>query len=101
MELTGKQKRYLRGLGHALDPVVQVGRDGLTDNVVRQADDALEARELIKVRFGAGFEDDRDAAAAELAARTGAAVAGAIGRTLLLYRARQDDPEIRLPRAEN
>lgn len=101
MHLTGKQKRHLRGLGHALEPVIQVGRDGLTDNLVRQADDALEARELIKVRFGAGFEEDRDTAAAVLAERTHAAVAGTIGRTALLYRPRQEDPEIRLPHAED
>jgi len=101
MHLTGKQKRHLRGLGHVLEPVIQVGRDGLTDNLVRQADDALEARELIKVRFGAGFEEDRDVAAAVLAERTRAAVAGTIGRTALLYRPRQEDPEIRLPRAED
>lgn len=99
MELTGKQKRHLRGLGHHLEPSVQIGRQGVTDPVRDGVDDALEAHELIKVRFGQGFEDDLDAAAGRLAAAVGAAVAGRIGRTALLYRPRPDDPEIRLPRS--
>lgn len=100
MTLTGKQRKYLRGLGHGLDPVLRLGRGGLSDAVVAEADRALTARELVKVRFGEGFEGDRTetrAAADELARRTGAELAGTIGRTCLLYRAREDDPEIVLP----
>jgi len=99
MELTGKQKRHLRGLGHALKATVQVGRQGITDGIVDGTDDALEAHELVKVRFGQGFEDSPAAAAEDLALRTAATVAGRIGRTALLYRPRPDDPEIRLPDA--
>ncbi len=97
MELTGKQKRHLRALGHSLRALVQVGRNGLTDALVEGTDDALEAHELVKVRFGQGFEGDLAPTVEELARRTGAAVAGRVGRTALLYRGRETDPEIRLP----
>ena len=97
MSLTGKQRKYLRGLGHSLKPVVQLGKGGLSEGVVNQADVALEDHELIKLRFAGGFDDDRDDALQTLAERLGAELAGTIGHTALLYRARDEDPEIRLP----
>jgi RNA-binding protein len=97
MPLTGKQKRYLRSLGHRLRPVVFLGKGGLGRGVVRQTDDALEAHELIKVRFADGFDRTPDEGAAALALATGATVAGRVGRTALLYRRREEEPEIELP----
>lgn len=97
MELTGKQKRHLRALGHSLRALVQVGRQGVTETVASGTDDALEAHELVKVRFGQGFEDPVGPAVEELARRVDAVVAGRVGRTALLYRTRDPDPEIRLP----
>ena len=87
--LTSRQRSHLRSLAHALDPVVLLGRAGLTDAVVREIDEALEARELIKVRL-AGERDERAAAADAIAARTGAEVAGRIGRIAILYRQSSD-----------
>jgi RNA-binding protein len=95
--LTGKQNRYLRGLGHALEPVVQVGKDGISDAVVEATVRALADHELIKVKLGQGFDGDRHAAADELARRTESAVAQVLGRTILLYRADPDTPRISLP----
>jgi RNA-binding protein len=97
-ELTGKQRRHLRALGHHLDPVVQVGQDGVSDAVVGQADAQLDAHELIKVKIGEGSPQDRHEAADMLAARTQAQVAQVLGRTVLLYRPRKDKPQIVLPR---
>ena len=93
MELTGKQKKQLRGLAHDLDPVVQLGKEGLTDAVVAQVDRALDAHELIKVRL-AGERDERAAQAAALAVATGAATAGTVGHVAILYR-RHRDPDKR------
>lgn len=96
--MTGKDRRYLRGLAHAMSPVVIVGQRGLTDAVVRQVDAALTDHELVKIRIGGECSVDRDAAAAALAERTGCAVAGAIGRVLILYRPHPEHPRIVLPR---
>jgi RNA-binding protein len=97
-ELTGKQRRHLRALGHHLQPVVQVGHEGVNDAVVREADAQLRAHELIKVKIGENSPQERHDAAEMLAGRTQAHLAQILGRTALLYRARKDNPEIVLPR---
>ena len=97
MNLSGKQKKYLRGLAHGLKPIVHVGRGGLTDGVVTQLDTALTDHELVKLRFGGGFDDDRDDALGRLVERTGSQIAGTIGHTAVFYRAHPEEPEIRLP----
>jgi RNA-binding protein len=94
-ELTGKQRRHLRALGHHLDAVVQVGREGVSEAVVRQADLALEKHELIKVRVS--DDHNRHEVAQQLAEKCGAHLAQVLGRTLLLYRRRREKPEIELP----
>lgn len=91
--LSSRQRSRLRSLAHGLDPVVRVGRAGVTDAVLREVDEALTARELIKVRL-AGDRDERAGEAAAIADRTGAALAGRIGRVAILYR-RHPDPERR------
>jgi RNA-binding protein len=95
--LTGRQRRHLRALGQRLAATLHVGHEGVTEAVVRQADEQLAARELVKVRIAENAPQDRHATAEALAARTGAALAQVLGRTALLYRARADDPEIVLP----
>jgi RNA-binding protein len=98
MALTGKQRAHLRGLAHALDPVVQIGAGGLSEAVVRKVDVELEHHELIKVRIGEAPEGAAEVAP-RLAEATGAEVAQVIGKTIVLYRRRKKDPEIRLPPA--
>jgi len=97
-DLTGKQRRHLRALGHHLTPVVQVGHEGVSDALVQQANQQLETHELIKVRIGESAPQSRHDTANALAERTHAAVAQVLGRTALLYRARKDKPEIVLPK---
>ena len=97
MTLVGKQRRYLRGLGHHLKPVVQLGKAGITEGVIEQTRGALEAHELVKVRFGEGYEDRAKNGAARLAEATDSEVAGTLGHTALLYRPREEDPDIELP----
>lgn len=96
--LSGKQRRYLRGLGHALHPIVQVGRGGIDDGLVAALDQALADHELVKLKLGEAADLDRHDAAAALAARTRSEVAQVLGNTVLLYRAHPDEPEIELPR---
>ena len=95
--MTGKERRHLRALAHRLSPVVIVGQRGLSDTVVRQIDGALADHELIKVRLGSECPLGRDEVAGALAERTGAEVAGTVGRVVILYRAHPEQPRIRLP----
>ena len=96
--LTGKQRRHLRALGHSLEPVVQLGKAGLTEAVARAVDTALEQHELVKVRLGTECPDDRQEVADRLAAELRAAQAQVLGRTILLYRRHPKEPTIVLPR---
>ena len=96
-ELTGRQRRHLRMLGQQLDTTLHVGREGVTDAVVRQTDAQLDAHELIKIRVSEQSPEARHDAAALLAARTRSHVAQVLGRTALLYRAREEEPTIMLP----
>lgn len=100
MELTGKQKRYLRGLGHRLDPMVRVGQRGVTDPVVASVDQALEAHELIKIKAIEGCPYAIDEVAKELVERSHAHLVQTLGHTALLYRPRKEKPEITLPKPD-
>ena len=95
-QLTGKQVRFLRGLGHHLQPVVMIGKEELSDAVLASLEEALAAHELIKVKLQEGCLLDRREAAAILAERTGSAVAQVLGKTILLYR-QGEKPKITLP----
>jgi RNA-binding protein len=96
-ELTGKQRRHLRALGHHLSPILQIGHDGLTDSLVAQANAQLDAHELIKVKVGESSPLPRHDAASQLASATNARLAQVLGRTFLLYRPRSEDSQIKLP----
>lgn len=95
MSLTSRQRSHLRTVAHSLDPVVLVGRAGVTDAVVREVDDALEARELIKIRLS-GDRDERARAVGAIAERTGSEVAGQVGRIAILYRENPDSSRRRI-----
>lgn len=97
LALTGAQRRALRGMGHHLKPIVQVGKQGITEGLVGAVAQALEQHELIKVSTGSEAPIDRKEAPQLLAQATGAHVAQVIGRTALLYRRRFKDPIIALP----
>lgn len=94
--LTGRQARFLRGLGHALEPLVTVGKEGVTAAVLASLDVNLTAHELVKVRIGQGCAADRHEVAEQLAAGTRSRVAQVLGRTVLLYRP-SDERRIALP----
>ncbi|TMQ20258.1 MAG: YhbY family RNA-binding protein [Deltaproteobacteria bacterium] len=94
--LSGKQRRHIRNLGHALKPVVQIGRAGIDDGVVAAVDRALADHGLVKIKLGDTGLDRHDAAVA-IAQRTASEVAQVLGNTLLLYRADPEDPTIILP----
>ncbi len=94
-KLAGYQRRALRALANPLKAVVQVGEAGLSAGVMRALDAALLQHELVKVRMREPA--DKKAAAEALAERTGAALCGLVGHTVILYRPNPDDPNIELP----
>ena len=93
MELTSKQRAQLRGLANNIDTIIQIGKDGIGENLIKQADDALEARELIKGRvLDNNIEYDARLAAAELAKATRSEVVQVIGTKFVLYRESHSKP---------
>ena len=94
MELTSKQRAQLRGLANTIDTIIHVGKDGLGENLIKQADDALEARELIKGRvLENNIEYDARLAAQELAKATRSEVVQVIGTKFVLYRESHSKPK--------
>ena len=96
--LTTKQKQFLRGLAHPLSPTVRVGRGGARPAVVDEVKKSLLAHELIKVRIEVDESKERRAIAEKLAEGADAHVAGTIGKIAILYRARDENPKIKLPK---
>ena len=86
MELTSKQRAQLRGLANSIDTIVHIGKDGLGENLIKQANDALEARELIKCRVLETSEYTAREAADALAQATRSEVVQVIGTKFVLYR---------------
>lgn len=98
MELTSKQRAHLRGLAHALDPVVHVGKEGVTDATVRGLEEAFNTRELLKVKVQESAPGESREVGRALAERVaGTTLVAAIGRVAIVYRPHPERPEIRLP----
>jgi len=95
--LTGKQRQYLKGLAHPLAPIVRVGKGGVTDAVIAETKKSLDSHELIKVRIDVDESAERKSLAGQLATAADAQLAGTIGKIAILYRERDEEPEIRLP----
>jgi len=98
LTLTSKQKQFLKGVAHPLSPVVRVGKGGVSDAVVAETKKSLDAHELIKVRIDADDSALRKELASKLAAATDSQMAGMVGKTLILYRQRDEKPGIKLPK---
>ena len=95
--LTSKQRQFLKGRAHALSPVVRIGKSGFTPAIVRETKTALRAHELIKVRIEIEYGTERRASGRRLAVEAEAHLVGAVVKVAILYRARDEEPTIRLP----
>ena len=94
--MEGFQRKYLRGLAHRLNPIVQVGQSGVTEAVIEAVDAALLDHELIKVRLRE--PENKKAMAADLARGSKADLCGLVGHTAILYKAHAKEPVIKLPK---
>lgn len=88
--ITSKQRSYLRSLAHSLDPLVYIGKAGVTENVIKEMDSCLENRELVKVKLQEGCELEPKQTANDMAAELNAEFVQAIGRKFTLYRQASD-----------
>lgn len=95
--ITSKQRSYLRSLANTMDPIFQIGKGGIEDNLLTQISEALEARELIKIKIlnnsGFGAREASDI----ICENIGAEGIQAIGSKVVLYRRSEKKPRIELP----
>jgi RNA-binding protein len=98
MSLKPNQKRYLRGLAHALKPVILIGNKGVTDALLAEFSIALDHHELIKVRLAGDDRKERAGQIDELASAAGAEVVQNIGKVACFYRRNAEAPKIALPK---
>jgi RNA-binding protein len=94
--LDNKQKSYLKKMAHDIHPVIQVGKGGIGDNLVTSVNEALEARELIKVSILSNTGLETSEIAEEIAFQTSAEVVAIIGRKLILYKESLNNRKIML-----
>ena len=85
MNITQKQRQYLRKTAHELKPVVQIGKQGVGESTFASVDQVLNTQELIKMKFN-DFQDEKQALAEEVASETRSVLVGIIGNTAILYR---------------
>ncbi|TDX48998.1 ribosome assembly RNA-binding protein YhbY [Orenia marismortui] len=96
--LKGKQRSYLKSKAHNMSPLFQIGKDGISENVIAQVDEALEARELIKLKALNNSLYTAKEAANELAEACNAEFVQAIGNVFVLYRENKDIKRYNLPK---
>ncbi len=94
--MTGKQRARLRGMANTLETVLYIGKDGIGENTIRECEDALEARELIKGCVQQGCPLDAEEALRELCGRTHAEPIQHIGRRFVMYRRSRENPKIEI-----
>jgi len=98
--MTSKQRAYLKSLAMTMDPILQVGKSSLTPEVTASVNEALEARELIKISVLKNCMDDPRAIAEVLAQRTQSQVVQVIGKKIVLYKeGKKEKKKILLPKA--
>jgi len=90
VQLNSAQRKELRSKAHHLEPVVIIGNNGVTDTVVESVDKALEARELIKIRFNE-FKKEKKELTADIVEKTESGLAGIIGHVAILYRPHKNE----------
>jgi len=95
--LTSKQTRFLRSQANHLQPLIQVGKNGLTESIIELVEEALEAKELIKVTILQNCGEDKDTVAGKFEDREGIHVVQVIGNIIILYKESVDKKRIELP----
>lgn len=96
--ITGKQRAYLKSIANTMDPLFQIGKNGVTENFVEQVKEALEAREIIKIKVLNNSLLDPTEVAREITEKADAEFVQSIGSKIVLYKESQENKKIELPR---
>lgn len=95
--MTSKQRAYLRSISNRIEAIFQIGKNGINDNLIKQLDDALEARELIKITVLETAPDTAKNLSFKISERTNSIVVQVIGNKITLFRQKRKDSKIELP----
>ena len=95
--MTSKQRAYLRGLANTIDAIFQIGKGGISDNLIKQLSDALEAREIIKISVLETAPDAAKNLGNEIANATNSTLVQVVGNKITLFRPKKKDSKIVLP----
>ena len=98
--LKGKERAYLRGLANDLTPIFQIGKNGIEETFLKQVEEALEKRELIKIKVLENSGLETREASDYICSKIGAEGIQAIGSKMVIYRAAKKDPKIELPKGK-
>lgn len=96
--MTSKQRAYLRGLANTIDPIFQIGKNGLSENLIKQLNDALEARELIKITVLETAPENVKDLGNEISEKTNSVFVQSVGNKITLFRKREKNSKIDLPK---
>ena len=96
--LTGKQRSHLKSLAHNLDALFQLGKNGLSDNFIKQVDEALENRELVKINILNNSDMETEELSRALVEALGAEFVQNIGNKVIIYRESEENKQINLPK---
>ncbi|WP_031548970.1 ribosome assembly RNA-binding protein YhbY [Salinicoccus luteus] len=95
-KLSSRQVKQLKSQAHHLNPIFQVGKNGVNDNFLEQIDDVLEKRELIKISILQNCLEDKDNIASQISEGTNSHIVTVIGNTIVLYRESKENKKIEL-----
>ncbi len=96
--LTGKQRSYLKSMANTMDPVLQLGKNGISDSFVKQVQEILEVKELIKIKVLNNSLLEADEVAHELVEKLNCEFVQSIGNKIVIYKESEEDKKIQLPR---
>jgi RNA-binding protein len=100
--LTTRQRQFLKGLAHSMNPIVQIGKEGLTPRIIETVENELAHHELIKIKIGSNSGLDKNDTSERVANESGSALVQLIGKTIVLYKPnpkRNKEKRIHLPKA--
>lgn len=94
MKLTSKRRGYLRSLAQNLEPLVRIGKEGVSENLIKSIDDVIKSRELIKIKVLQNCEGDIKELVHDLVQKSGSELVHTIGKTIVIFKENKEKPAI-------